>query len=179
MSLVSGSSLGTSSNRQWPQSRTAGPYVLTATFNGLHGEPDTPMQTLTSSTHTRPAGSARPPQDKAWRPSPPMWRRKEGAWGCGPICSHPGRTAASREVLPGFRQSKSISCHGPPLLRNLCPSYLSCPSLAVSKPQGCNSFRESQEHSCESLPAGGGPALPPGSRCKGTAGRVAGRHLAA
>lgn len=89
MSLVSGSSLGTSSNRQWPQSRTAGPYVLTATFNGLHGEPDTPMQTLTSSTHARPAGSARPPQDKAWRPSPPMWRRKEGAWGCSPICSHP------------------------------------------------------------------------------------------
>ena len=50
MSLVSGSSLGTSSNRQWPQSRTAGSYVLTATFNGLHGELDTPMQTLTSSS---------------------------------------------------------------------------------------------------------------------------------
>lgn len=32
--LDSGSSLGTFSNRQWPQSRTAGSYVLTVTFNG-------------------------------------------------------------------------------------------------------------------------------------------------
>lgn len=32
--LDSGSSIGTFSNRQWPQSRTAGSYVLTATFNG-------------------------------------------------------------------------------------------------------------------------------------------------
>lgn len=32
--LDSGSSLGVFSNRQWPQSRTAGSYVLTATFNG-------------------------------------------------------------------------------------------------------------------------------------------------
>ena len=50
MSLDSGSSLGTFSNRQWPQSRTAGSYVLTATFNGLDGELDTPMHTLTRSS---------------------------------------------------------------------------------------------------------------------------------
>lgn len=34
------------------------------------------------------------------------------------------------------------------------PPYLSCPSLAVSKPQGCNSFRESQEHSLSPFPLG-------------------------
>lgn len=98
MSLVSGSSLGTSSNRQWPQSRTAGSYVLTATFNGLRGEPDTPMQTLTSNSCrcTRNKLSKVPAHTEAWRgqqgspgQSWPMWRRKQGAWGCGPICSHP------------------------------------------------------------------------------------------
>lgn len=103
---------------------------------------------------------------------------KGGGLGLWPYLLSP---LGGQQLAEGFCQVSERASPSPAMV--LCsseisaPPYLSCPSLAISKPQGCNSFRESQEHSCESLPSGGGPALPPGSRCKGTAGRVAGSPL--
>lgn len=97
--LDSGASLGTSSNRQWPQSRTAGSYVLTATFNGLDGgnghslayphekqlekhqesaelrSPDTLNIPIRVSPVTRTKPGTR---------SLRVWM--EESWGCSPIC---------------------------------------------------------------------------------------------
>lgn len=103
---------------------------------------------------------------------------KAGGLGLRPYLLSP---LGGQQLAKGFCQVSERASPSPAMV--LCsseisaPPYLSCPSLTVSKPQGCNSFRESQEHSCVSLPSGGGPALPPGSRCKGTVGRVAGSPL--
>ena len=130
-------------------------------------------------TPVTPVGVSKAPQDKAWGMELARVVERGGGLGLQPnLLSEfplsPGGRAASKSVLPGFCLCIAVV---------LCcsqisaPLYRSCPSLAVSKPQGFNSFQESQEHSCESLPSGGGPALPPGSRCKGTAVRVAGSPL--
>lgn len=111
----------------------------------------------------------------------------------GPICFQnsplsPGGRAASKSfchVPPSAGSSGPFcgcspghanpveKCHFPLILPISALFCLSYPSPA-SKPQGCNSFRESQAHSCErhslGRGAGGGVrVLPPGSRCKETA----------
>lgn len=176
MSLDSGSSLGTFSNRQWPQSS----WIICADSHfqwpgrgtgHSHAYPyekqlekhqeSAELRSPNILTPVTPVGVSKAPQDKAWGTKLARVVERGGGLGLQPnLVSEfpvsPGGRAASKSVLPGFCPSIAM---GPLLLPNLCPS-LSCPSLAVSKPQGLNSFQESQEHSCESLSLWGRSSSP-------------------